>query len=263
VRLQQIVWNLLSNATKFTPKGGRIVLTLRREGSRTQIVVRDSGQGIAPDFLPYVFDRFRQADSSIKRQAGGLGLGLDIVKQLVEMHGGTVQAQSAGEGRGATFTVELPVAAVHLPSPSETVASSANEGTTEPEQAVRLDGLRVVVVDDEADARRVLGRVLTESGALVTVAASVREALDMVQKVRPHLVISDIAMPGEDGYDLIRQLRAAGHTAQSLPAVALTAFAEKGYARSALLAGFQVYVAKPIEPRDLLAVVAGLEGRTG
>jgi PAS domain S-box-containing protein len=262
VRLQQIVWNLLSNAIKFTPKGGHVTTLLERKGSKTVIGVSDTGQGIAPDFLPYVFERFRQADSTTKRNVGGLGLGLAIVKQLVEMHGGIVKAQSAGEGKGATFTVELPVAAVSL-TPEEETERLSDEKSTDQEKAVRLDGLRIVVVDDEADARRMLSKVLTEAGAVVTVAATVRDGLEVLEKVRPNLVISDIGMPEQDGYDFIRQVRAAGYSAQSLPAVALTAFADRGYARSALLAGFQVYVAKPIEPRDLLAVVASLTGRTG
>lgn len=267
VRIQQVVWNLLSNAIKFTPKGGRVTITLDRYRSMTRLVVRDTGQGISKEFLPHVFDRFRQADSSTRRKFGGLGLGLSIVKQLVEMHGGTIIAESAGEGRGATFTVELPIAAV---SPSqaqesrdESMASAISSEEPEATKSIRLDGLRMVVVDDEQDARRVLTKVLTEAGAIVTAAASASEALAAVEKVEPHVLISDIAMPNEDGYDLIRQIRAKGLSTQSLPAVALTAFANREDARHALLAGFQVHIPKPVDPPYLLAVVASLAGRTG
>jgi PAS domain S-box-containing protein len=261
-RIQQVVWNLLSNAIKFTPKGGTVAITLSRERSKAQITVSDTGMGISSEFLPYVFDRFRQADSTTRRKFGGLGLGLSIVKQLVELHGGTVGAQSAGEGKGTTFTVNLPIAAV-APSPGES-ADEEREPTPESEWApVRLDGLRIVVVDDEADARRLVSKVLEEAGAIVTAVGTVADALRAVEKVRPHLLVSDIAMPDEDGYDLIREVRARGHSVQSLPAVALTAFAAKGYARSALLAGFQVHVPKPVDPHDLTAVVASLAGRTG
>jgi PAS domain S-box-containing protein len=265
-RIQQVVWNLLSNAIKFTPKGGRVMIALDRDRSLTRIRISDTGQGIAPAFLPYVFDRFRQADSGTRRKFGGLGLGLSIVKQLVEMHGGTVRAESTGEGRGATFTVELPIAAVSAgagePTDSggeEAVACVAEVAS----ESVRLDGLRIVAVDDEADARRVLSKVLGEAGAIVTAAATVSEALRAVEEVKPHVLVSDLAMPDEDGYDLIHQVRAKGYDAKSLPAVALTAFAQQGYARRSLLAGYQVHVTKPVNPHDLLAVVASLAGRTG
>jgi len=270
-RLQQVVWNLLSNAIKFTPEGGSVTVELAREGSMARLSVSDTGQGISPTFLPHVFDRFRQADSTTRRRFGGLGLGLSIVKQLVEMHGGTVRAQSAGEGHGATFIVLLPVAALQgAPSDEAGVASNAaylrgddagelNGGAT----SVSLEGLRIVVVDDEPDARRVLSKLLTDAGALVTVAASAKDARQAIEKVRPHLLISDIAMPDEDGYDLIGQVHAAGHTAQTLPAIALTAFAHKADARKAQLAGYQVHLSKPVDPRDLLAAAASLTGRTG
>jgi PAS domain S-box-containing protein len=263
-RVQQVVWNLLSNAVKFTPKGGRVTVSLDREHSMSRIVVRDTGQGISAAFLPYVFDRFRQADSTTRRKFGGLGLGLSIVKQLVEMHGGRVRAESQGEGHGATFTVQLPIAAVNADQPAEggealAVASDTGDALA----SVRLDGLRLVVVDDEPDARRLLSKVLTDAGAVVTAAATVLEALQAIEKVRPHVLISDIAMPDQDGYDLIRQVRGKGHTAQLLPAIALTAFADKSYARNVLLAGFQVHVPKPVESDDLIAMVASLAGRTG
>ena len=267
VRLQQVVWNLLSNAIKFTPEGGSVTVELARERSMARLTVSDTGQGISPAFLPHVFDRIRQADSTTRRRVGGLGLGLSIVKQLVEMHGGTVRADSPGEGHGATFTVLLPITAV--------LSSAADDGgsevahltrTGEPGDtatSVRLDDLRIVVVDDEPDARRVVSKVLSDAGAAVTAAGSAKEARQAIEKIQPHLLISDIAMPDEDGYDLIGQVRAAGHTAQTLPAIALTAFAHKADARKAQLAGYQVHLSKPVDPRDLLAAAASLTGRTG
>jgi PAS domain S-box-containing protein len=271
VRIQQVVWNLLSNAIKFTPKGGRVQVTLDREESHARIVVSDNGQGIERGLLPYVFDRFRQADSSTRRKLGGLGLGLSIVKHIVEQHGGTVEASSDGEGRGATFIVRLPIQAVRIS------AKPTDEGASEGEQElneqaarerreragprIRLDGLRILVVDDEADALRLVGKVLAEAGASITVAGSVREAMAAVEKEPPHVLVSDLGMPDEDGFDLIRWVRDAGHTAEQLPAVALTAFANKGHGHSALLGGFQIHVPKPVDPDDLIAVVASLTVR--
>ncbi len=281
-RIQQIVWNLVSNAVKFTPKGGRIRVSLDREQSSSQIEVSDSGQGISPELLPYIFDRFRQADSSARRKFGGLGLGLSIVKHLVEAHGGTVQVHSAGEGRGSTFTVRLPISAVRIDESPE--VDEAREGPAQEQQAdtsfdaqtgddaarraphfppVRLDGLRVLVVDDEADARRILVKVLEAAGAAVTAAGSAAEALEKLSQAPPDVLVSDLGMPGEDGFDLIRQVRARGHSARDLPAVALTAFVQKDVQRQAILAGFQVHVAKPVDPHDLTAVIASLTGRTG
>jgi PAS domain S-box-containing protein len=260
-RMQQVVWNLLSNAVKFTPKGGMVRITLARESSSLRIQVSDEGQGISADFLPFVFDRFRQADSSTRRKLGGLGLGLSIVRQIVEMHGGTVRAESAGEGRGATFTVNLPVHAVCIDE-GEGDAAGVIAATPGP-IPVRLDGLRVMVVDDEPDARRLLSKVLGEAGATVTAADSVEKALAELPSARPQVLISDIAMPGQDGFDLIRQVRDGGHSARELPAVALTAFAHHDDRQRALLAGFQMHVSKPVDPHDLTAVIASLAGRTG
>ena len=270
-RMQQVVWNLLTNAIKFTPQGGTVTVELAREDSMARLTVSDTGQGISPTFLPHVFDRFRQADSTTRRRFGGLGLGLSIVKQLVEMHGGTVRAQSDGEGRGAMFTVLLPIAAVQGLAGNEAGAAGSVAPLPGDEAgefngtvaSVRLEGLRIVVVDDEPDARRVLSKVLSEAGAVVTVSDSVKHARQAIEKVRPHLLISDIAMPDEDGYDLIGQIRAAGHTAHTLPAIALTAFAHKADARKAQLAGYQIHLSKPVDPRDLLAAAASLTGRTG
>jgi CheY-like chemotaxis protein/two-component sensor histidine kinase len=261
-RIQQVVWNLLSNAIKFTPKGGKVSLTLAREKSDLRIQVSDSGQGIGLDLLPYVFDRFRQADSSTRRRFGGLGLGLSIVKQIVEMHGGTVEADSGGEGKGSTFTVRLPIRALQTGESAEEPSDAAHAGMSSL-PAVRLNSLRLLVVDDELDARRVLVKVLQDAGAIVTAAASAAEAMESLAKARPEVLISDIGMPDVDGFDLIRKVRASGYHAKDLPAVALTAFVHKKDQRQALLAGFQVHIPKPVDPHDLLAVVASLAGRTG
>jgi PAS domain S-box-containing protein len=268
-RIQQVVWNLLSNAIKFTPKGGTIGVTLAREQSSLQIQVVDNGQGMSAELLPYVFDRFRQADGSTRRRFGGLGLGLSIVKHIVEMHGGTVQAQSGGVGKGSTFTVLLPVRALRVdevPIDSSPVEGGLTEGFAREAGSpplVRLDGLRLLAVDDEADARRLLEKVLGEAGAIVTTASSVAEATEVLAKLRPDVLISDLGMPEQDGFDLIRRVRGSGHHPRDLPAVALTAFAHKDDARRALLAGFQVHVPKPVDPHDLTAVIASLAGRTG
>ena len=262
-RMQQVVWNLLSNAVKFTPPGKSVRVTLAGAGLAARIQVSDEGQGISPEFLPFVFDRFRQADSSSRRKLGGLGLGLSIVKHIMEVHGGTVHAESDGDGRGATFTVDLPVRAVLLDQGDSAATGELHDAAAPRFAAVRLDGLRVLVVDDEADARRLLDKVLGQAGAVVTVAGSVAEALAALETAVPHVLLSDIAMPGQDGYDLIRQVRARGLNAKELPAVALTAFAHRDDRRRALLAGFQVHVPKPIDPHDLTAVLATLAGRTG
>jgi PAS domain S-box-containing protein len=261
-RIQQVVWNLLSNAIKFTPQGGTVGITLARVKSALQIQVSDSGQGIDPELLPFVFERFRQADSSTRRRFGGLGLGLSIVKQIVEMHGGTVEARSDGEGKGSTFIIRLPIRAVQVDE-SDDEPTGAADASTSSLPDVHLDGLRILVVDDEADARRLLVKVLQDAGAIVTAASSAAEAMEALPKTRPDVLVSDIGMPDMDGLDLIRKVRASGHQAKELPAVALTAFVHKSDQRQALLAGFQVHVPKPVDPHDLLAVVASLAGRTG
>jgi PAS domain S-box-containing protein len=273
-RMQQVVWNLLTNAIKFSSPGSTVRIALARDRSTARIEVSDTGVGISPEFLPQVFERFRQADSGTRRKQGGLGLGLSIVKSLVELHGGTVEMTSEGLGRGTTVTVHLPIRAV----------SDADPGVESPDDAhewipPRLDGLRVLVVDDEPDARRLLSKVLTEAGALLKVAASAAEAMEAMTAMTAvtaadpalraghtapfDIMISDISMPDEDGYDLIRRVRAAGFTAKQLPAVALTAFAQKEDRRRVLQAGFQVHVAKPVDPHELIALVASLAGLTG
>jgi PAS domain S-box-containing protein len=258
-RLQQVVWNLLSNAVKFTPKGGRVDVLLERVNSHLEITVNDSGIGISPEFLPHVFDRFRQADASTTRMYGGLGLGLSIVKQLVELHGGSVRAKSAGEGQGATFIVMLPLAPVRHPE-SRVHPTAKTLGL--PQEEIRLDGVKVMVVDDEADARELIKQVLVQSHAEVATAGSVEEGLRQLQAVRPDVVISDIGMPEKDGYHFIRAMRGlpasrGGRT----PAIALTAFARSEDRTRAMLAGYQVHIAKPIEPQELVATVSSLVGR--
>ncbi|BAU09637.1 PAS/PAC Sensor Hybrid histidine kinase [Leptolyngbya sp. NIES-3755] len=240
-RLQQIVWNLLSNAIKFTPAHGRIELRLTQTDSHVQMIIKDSGQGIQPDFLPYVFDRFRQAERATTRHHGGLGLALAIVRQLAEMHGGTVAATSPGEGQGATFTVELPRLEIDRSSIKDSI-----------EAAPDLSNVSILVVDDEADTRELMQALLGEAGAIVQTAASVDEAWEMLQQGQPDVLISDIAMPNRDGYDLIRQVRAFN---QTLPAIALTAYARDEDRERLLAAGFQVHLSKPVEEAALLTAV--------
>jgi signal transduction histidine kinase len=265
VRLQQVVWNLVSNALKFTPKGGEVHVTLTREESSFQIQVSDTGQGISPDLLPHVFDRFRQADSSMRRRVSGLGLGLSIVKYIVEAHGGTVEVSSPGEGKGSTFTVHLPIHAIREEGDEEAIGEKSGEDKpvdflhlADRRPPARLDGVNVLVVDDDADARRVMVMVLERAGAVVTTADSARAAIDALTKGRPHVLVSDLGMPEQDGLDLIRQLRDDGHGARDLPAVALTAFVQKDHAHLALLAGYQVHLPKPIDPHELTSVIARL-----
>ena len=269
-RIQQVVWNLVSNAVKFTPKGGRVDVTLSRANSHYQIQVADTGQGIDPDLLPYIFDRFRQADSSMRRRFAGLGLGLSIVKYIVEAHGGNIEATSAGEGKGSMFTVLLPIRAVRIREVTEDEQITRDSGQDEPTDAghlaarppVRLDGVQVLVVDDEPDARRVLALVLERVGAVVATADSARAAIEALPRAHPDVLISDLGMPEQDGLELIRQVRGGGHSATDLPAIALTAFVQKDDAQSALSAGFQVHLPKPVDPHELTSVIARLARRS-
>ncbi|HKQ99017.1 MAG TPA: PAS domain S-box protein [Pyrinomonadaceae bacterium] len=265
VRLQQVVWNMLSNAIKFTPRGGRIQVRLERVNSHIEIAVSDSGSGIEPDFLPFVFDRFRQADQRTTRQYGGLGLGLSIVRHLVELHGGSVQAESPGVGQGSTFTVLLPVAPVYQSVDStKRVHPAARETLPVYEGPDRLDGLKVLVVDDEPDTLELLKAGLGNCGAEVTVAGSASEALESIQTVVPDVLISDIGMPGEDGYDLIRRVRALpAEDGGKMPAIALTAYARVEDRMQALRAGYQMHVPKPVELAELVAVASSLIKRGG
>ncbi len=251
-RLQQIAWNLLSNAVKFTPSDGVVDVSLRRAGAMAELVVSDNGPGITSEFLPSVFDAFRQGDASTTRNHGGLGVGLAIVKHLVEAHGGTVTAESLGEGRGATFTVRLPMLPVPAAAYVETPRASAS-------RAFALDGISVLLVDDDADTRQVIASHLEEHHAMVLTAASVSQALDVLQREHVDVLLSDIAMPGEDGYALVRKVRASTtpHVA-SLPAVALTALARDEDRQQALQAGFQLHLAKPIEALPLVTAIATL-----
>lgn len=264
-RLQQIVWNLLSNAIKFTPKDGKVQILLRQSNSRVEIIVADTGIGIAPDFLAHVFERFRQADGSTTRRYGGLGLGLAIVKNLAELHGGTVEAYSAGEGCGATFTLKLPLVAVIRNEDRERRfrprASTANPACfNRPD----LSGIKVLVVDDEADARELAMQVLAVCNAQVFAAGTADEALSLVRQERPHVLVSDIGMPDVDGFELLRRIRALGaENGGKLPAIALTAFARSEDRTRALLAGFLVHLSKPVEASELSATVASVAGRTG
>jgi PAS domain S-box-containing protein len=261
-RLQQVMWNLLSNAVKFTPKGGKVLVLLERVNSHIEISVNDTGQGISPDFLPHVFDRFRQADGSTTRRFGGLGLGLSIARQLVELHGGSVRAKSPGEGQGSTFIVSLPLAIVRELPHSHTQATGLLDGEVQKSSAL-LKGVKVLAVDDEPDAIRLMSKILSDCGALVRTASSADGAIISINEIRPDLLISDIGMPGRDGYELIREIRTRGYSAKELPAVALTAFARSEDRRRSMLAGFQMHLAKPVEPEELVAVVASLVGRTG
>jgi CheY-like chemotaxis protein len=256
VRLEQVVWNLLSNALKFTPTGGRVRVTLRHIGSRAEIVVEDTGAGIRPDFLPQVFHQFQQADGSRTRRFGGLGLGLSIVKSLVELHGGSVRADSAGEGLGATFTIELQLAA-----PPE-LRKEALAPAAGPGQAVRhvsLAHIRLLLVEDEPDAAEFVKRLLENHGAEVVVVASAREALEVLSRTRPDILISDIGLPEMDGYELMEHVRQRDiGEGGGIPAIALTAFARGDDRTRALLAGYQSHLAKPVESTELVATVASL-----
>jgi PAS domain S-box-containing protein len=249
-RLQQIVWNLLTNAVKFTPHGGRVEVRLTRVGNSAQIAVSDTGKGINPEFLPHVFDYFRQADSTTTRKFGGLGLGLAIVRNLVEIHGGTIQAASPGEGQGATFTVMLPL----LMTTMENYNSTPN-GETSP-NSLNLQGIKALVVEDEADSRFFISFVLEQYGAVVTTASSAAEALQILEQSQPDVLVSDIGMPQMDGYMLMRQIRSLSPSGGGeIPAIALTAYAGEFNQQQALQAGFQMHVPKPVEPEELVAAV--------
>ena len=260
-RLQQVMWNLLSNAIKFTPKGGRVDVRVRVANGDAEISVGDTGAGISPEFLPHVFDRFRQADSTSTRSHGGLGLGLAIVRHLVDLHGGTVHAESAGTGRGATFVVSLPLRELHE-EPAAATVTLARPRAPAPgvglEPALDLRGLRVLLVEDDADGSEAIATVLGVAGAEVRSAGSTAAALEVLATWRPDVLVSDIGLPGEDGYTLLRRVRTLEDGGARLPAVALTAYAQAEDRIRALTAGFQAHVTKPVEPRAFLEVLAGL-----
>jgi hypothetical protein len=261
-RLQQVFWNLLSNAVKFTPKGGRVQVLLQRVNSHIEFSVSDTGIGIPESFLPHVFERFSQKDSSTQREYGGLGLGLAISKQLVDMHGGSIQAKSRGEGHGATFVVTLPLVMLGKDKEEKRRVQPATAEAPEAMPVPRLDGVRALVVDDEADAIEFVRRVLESQGVDVSTARSAEEALSYLQSHAPDVVISDIGMPGTDGYQFLRRLRASEPKGRRVPALALTALARPDDRKNAILAGYQAHLAKPFDLAEFAIVVAGLVGRT-
>jgi PAS domain S-box-containing protein len=261
-RLQQVFWNLLNNAIKFTPKDGKVEVVLKHASTEVQVSVIDTGEGIAPEFLPYIFDRFQQGDSSTTRRHGGLGLGLAIVKQLIELHGGNVRVQSDGLGKGATFSVRLPLTAVYLEPKKEGHPPEATPREKPPMPEVSLTGIQVLVVDDEIDARDLVKRLLETAGATVSTAGSASEAMEHILAGRPDVLVCDIGMQEEDGYSLIRRLRTIEKKEEGvLPAVALSAYARSEDRTKAIRSGFQIHLAKPVEPTELLAVISSLAGR--
>jgi signal transduction histidine kinase/ActR/RegA family two-component response regulator len=271
-RLQQVVWNLLANAIKFTPRGGRVQVKLERMDAHVEIAVGDDGAGIAAEFLPFVFDRFRQADMSTTRLHGGLGLGLAIVRHLVEQHGGVVRAESRGEGHGATFVVTLPLASELRNADGGTLLTEgltgeaaeqlAEQAASDQPQAASLSGVRVLVVDDEADTRELLKLMMSQCGASVATAGSAAEAMALLAQFKPDVLVSDIAMPGADGYELIRMVRALPQASGGrVPAVALTAYARAQDRQRAIKAGYQLHVPKPVVLSELVTMVASLVER--
>ena len=256
-RLQQVVWNLLSNAIKFTVAGGQVLVKLRHVGADAELSVIDTGAGIGTEFLPFVFERFHQADRSITRRFGGLGLGLSIVKHLVELHGGSVRAESDGEGLGSRFTITLPTSTVDM-KPDRRKAAPV---FAEIDSALSLERVRVLVVEDEPDTREFLARLLASQGAVVSTAASVPEALTVFASAQPDILVSDIGLPGADGYDLLQQIRARNLADRgAIPAIALTAYARSEDRMRALTSGYQVHIAKPVESNELVAAIASLTG---
>jgi CheY-like chemotaxis protein/anti-sigma regulatory factor (Ser/Thr protein kinase) len=259
-RLQQILWNLLTNAVKFTNAGGRIQVVLERVNSHVEVVVEDTGIGIGADFLPFVFERFRQADAATTRRHGGLGIGLSIVKTLVELHGGSVRVKSAGENKGTTFVIALPVSQV---TEEQVHRSQRLPVLADPLEAIELpelNGASVLIVDDEPDGRQLMVRILEGRGARVTAVAGGAEALDMLKGHPFDILVSDIGMPGLDGYELMRRARAldSSRSQGPIPAIAVTAYARADDRQRSLLAGYQMHLAKPIEARELVAGIASL-----
>jgi PAS domain S-box-containing protein len=255
-RLQQVLWNLVSNAIKFTPTGGRVQVVLERVNSHVEISVEDSGIGIQPDFLPYVFDRFRQADASTTRRYGGLGLGLSIVKTLVELHGGSVRVKSPGENQGSTFTVALPVSYVKAEAPPR---KSTVSDPLETIELPRLEAVRVLILDDEPDGLNLVARILEDRGARPTCVSNAADALAMLDTDQYDVLLSDIGMPDMDGFEFIRRVRERDKARVStLPAIAITAYARPEDRQRSLLAGFHMHLSKPIEARELVASIAAL-----
>ncbi len=259
-RLQQIFWNLFSNALKFTPKGGWVRATLAQAESHIKITITDNGEGIDGEFLPLIFNRFEQHDSSNTRRYGGLGLGLSITKQLVELHGGSIHATSQGKGMGATFEISLPVMALRREQPKKAKGDSSQTESTW-DGVADLSGMDILVVDDEPDAREVLKRLLQSRKATVRTAGSAEEAMELLKQAKPSIIVSDIGMPGENGYSMMRRYRAEESPLGRVPAVALTAYARSEDRVEAIRAGFQIHIPKPVEPAELITIVASLSGR--
>ena len=261
-RLQQVVWNLLSNAVKFTPKNGRVHVRVERVNSHIEIVVSDTGIGIRPDFLPFVFERFRQADAGTTRKTGGLGLGLSIVRHIVEMHGGTVNVSSDGEGQGSTFRVRLPLMIVHREGIRETREHPRAEKLAPVAALGSLIGVRVLAIDDEKDALGLLRIVLESAGAEVVTIASAKEALATIDSINPDALVVDLGMPEMDGFEFISRVRSSPNASRDIPAAALTAFARSEDRTRALRSGFEMHLAKPVDPGELVASVATLVRRS-
>jgi len=261
-RLQQVIWNLLSNAVKFTPRGGRVQMRLQRVNSHIEVTVSDTGSGIREDFLPHLFERFRQGDSGSTRKHGGLGLGLAIARRIVELHGGRIHAFSPGEGQGSTFRIELPIMIVHTEVDSEHRVHPRAEGRrAAPGEFATLPDITVLVVDDDPDALGLVREILETAGARVSTASSVPSALESIERGVPDVLVSDLGMPGMDGYDLIQRIRRMEGPAKELPAAALTAYARSEDRAKALRFGFEMHLAKPIDPSELIAAVASLARR--
>jgi CheY-like chemotaxis protein len=258
-RLQQVFWNLLSNAVKFTPRGGRVEVKVARADSQLEITFSDTGAGISKEFLPYVFNRFTQADTTTARRHAGLGLGLAIVRHIIELHGGTVFAASEGVGKGATFRITLPVRALQTQIRDQEVSSTDRAESLVHD--IALDRVRIMIVDDEAETRDLLKIMLTAHGAEVTVCASGANALAQIDEWKPQVIVSDIGMPVMDGYSLIRKVRSLGSEFSEVPAIALTAYARAEDRMRALAAGFQMHVPKPVEASELVMVIASLVKR--
>ena len=263
-RLQQVFWNLLTNAVKFTPAEGKISVVLERVNSHVEITVADSGVGIKAEFLPFVFDRFRQADSTTSRRYGGLGLGLSIVKHLVEQHGGSVRVKSPGEGQGSSFIIALPISVIQTDSGDRGGPLTLEEPSLDSIELPSLAGVTVLVVDDEEDARILIDRFIAERGGRTLPAANAEEALRILESEPLDIIVSDIGLPEVDGYTFIRRVRKQGRN-QTTMAIALTAYARPEDRQRALLAGYQMHLVKPVDPRELIAGIASLlnlHGRT-
>ena len=261
-RLRQVIWNLLSNAIKFTQRGGSVNVYLKCVESTARLSVSDTGDGISSEFLPYVFDRFRQAEGSISRKQGGLGLGLAVARHLVELHGGTITANSEGLGKGSVFTVDLPLAEERRDPARAEERRREVERRRGRKGVVRLDGVHVLLVEDDDDSRKLLGTMLKRHGARVTSTKSAAEALNALEGELPDVMVSDIGMPEQDGYELIRRMRSLPvEKGGATPAIALTGYASRKDRERALSSGYQQHVAKPIEQADLIAVIASLVGR--